>query len=240
MSPERSAHFRAEARRVLTWCALYTRGLDPTVAASRQDEIASDLHEHAAWAAQLGISGPRLARSVRARAVAGVAADLAWRRQQLRATAPTIRLALRINTTLLALVLTTGAALAGTSLFVIARVVRALLIGDVGYVPDATYALGGLALIAAAGTGLLALNSTRVAGSLLLVIPALLTLPIAGGVLWLVSASAVVAFNFAPWWNATAWMAGVGLAALCLGAAAYWWSADGISNATRQTGDARV
>lgn len=240
MSPERSVQFRAEARRVLTWCALYTRGLDPAVAASRQDEIASDLHEHAAWAAQLGISGPRLARSVRARAVTGVAADLAWRRQQLRATVPTVRLALRINAILLTLVLMSGATLAGTSLFVIARVVRALLIGDIGYVPDATYALGGLALAAVSGSALITASSTRVAGTLLLVLPALFTLPVAGGVLWLVSASAVVAFHFAPWWNTTAVTAGIGLAAFCVGAAAYWWSADRTTTATRETGEAHV
>lgn len=240
MSPERSPQFRAEARRVLRWCALYTRGLDPAVAASRQDEIASDLHEHAAWAAQGGIPAHRLARSVRARAVTGVVADLAWRRQQLRVTAPEVRLVLRINATLLTLVLLCGAALAGTSVFVIARVIRALLIDDIGYVPSATYALGALALMAVAGTVLLIVGATRVAGSLLLVIPAVFTLPVAGGVLWLVSASAVVAFHVAPWWNVTAGIAGSGLAALCLGAAAYWWSADRTSEATSRTGDARV
>lgn len=240
MSPERSEQFRTEARRVLRWCAVYTRGLDPAVAASRQDEIASDLHEHAAWAAERGVPAPRLARSIRARAVAGVWADLAWRRQQLRVTAPTLRLALRINATLLALVLASGAALAGTSAFVIARVVRAVLIGDIGYVPSATYALGALALVAVTGTALLTASATRVAGTILLAIPALFTLPMAGAVLWLVSASAVVAFHFAPWWNATAVIAGVGLASLHFGAAAYWWSADRSSIAPQLTGDSRV
>ncbi|MDQ2661856.1 MAG: hypothetical protein M3Y52_08280, partial [Actinomycetota bacterium] len=71
MTAQRSPQFRSSAGSVLRWCAVYTRGLEPAVAAARQDEIASDLHEHAVWASSQGMSGRRLAWSVRARAVLG-------------------------------------------------------------------------------------------------------------------------------------------------------------------------
>lgn len=240
MSAERSPEFRNEARRVLRWCAVYTRGLDPGVAAARQDEIASDLHEHAAWAADHDIRATRLARSIRRRAIVGAISDIAWRRQQLRVEAPSIRRGLRVDAMLLTMVFVTGMALATTGAFAVARVVRALTIGDIGVAPTATFSLIALAAVALAGSMLLLWRRTRIGASLLLMVPALFTLQLAGGVLWQVSASTVVAFHYAPWWSTAAQIAGIGLAVLCLAAAAYWWSEDRGAVATRQRRTARV
>ncbi len=226
MSAERSREFRSAARSVLRWCATYTRGLDPAIAAARQDEIASDLHEHASWAAAQGMSAQRLAWSVRSRAVLGAAADIAWRRQQARTAAPSVRLVLRANAAILAATIVTAAVVAGTGIFTIARVVRAILIGDIGYVPSATYAIGALTLIALAAGIQLFHPRRRAWGAALLIVPALLTFPLAGSALWYISASTVVAFHSAPWWTITAFIAGISLTVLCTAAAAYWFSAE--------------
>jgi uncharacterized membrane protein YgdD (TMEM256/DUF423 family) len=70
---------------VLRWVAVYTRSLDPEVAARRQAELASDLWEQRAHAGRVGAPGPLVALSILRRAVAGVPADLLWRRHQLAA-----------------------------------------------------------------------------------------------------------------------------------------------------------
>ena len=70
---------------VLRWVAAYTRSLDPEVAARRQAELASDLWEQRAHAGRVGAPGPLVALSILRRAVAGVPADLLWRRHQLAA-----------------------------------------------------------------------------------------------------------------------------------------------------------
>lgn len=70
---------------VLRWVAVYTRSLDPEVAARRQAELASDLWEQRAHARQVGAPDLLVALSILRRAVAGVPADLLWRRHQLAA-----------------------------------------------------------------------------------------------------------------------------------------------------------
>lgn len=240
MSVERSHEFRSAARSVLRWCAVYTRGLDPAVAADRQDEIASDLHEHAAWAGAEGISARRLAWSVRFRALLGAAADVAWRRQQVRTAAPTIRIALRANAAVLTAMMMTAAVLGGTGVFTIARVIRAVQIGDIGVVPKQTLEVGGFTVLALAAGILLVRRRGRVWGAVLLLIPAVFTFQVAGAVMWLVSASTVVAFHHAPWWNTAALVAGISLAVLCAAAALYWWDAEHRSNLASRKELARV
>ena len=89
---ESSGQFHRAARGVLRWTMTYTRGMDARIAAGRQDEIASDLHEHAVWAGEAGISPRRLAWSIRLRALRGVPADLVWRSTVLRQADPGVRL----------------------------------------------------------------------------------------------------------------------------------------------------
>jgi hypothetical protein len=70
---------------VIRWMAVYTRSLDPAVAARRQAELASDLWEQRAHARQVGAPDPLVALSILRRAVTGVPADLRWRQHQLAA-----------------------------------------------------------------------------------------------------------------------------------------------------------
>lgn len=223
MNVERSPQFRAVARRVLRWTAVYTRGLDAGISADRMDEIASDLHEHAAWAAETGLSPSALARSVRRRALFGAAADLAWRHQQVRGADPFVRFALRADAALTTATAMTGLLLTGLGLFTIVRVIRALLIGDIGFVPGATFSIAVLTVLSAIATALLFRSRLRAAGAALLIPSCLLMLPTAGSVLWLVSASTVFVFAAAPWWQTAAMVAGGGLALVCAASAVHWF-----------------
>jgi uncharacterized membrane protein len=234
MSAERSPEFHRAARSVLRWCALYTRGLAPEVAAGRQDEIASDLHEHAAWAGSTGMSAPRLARSVRLRAARGAASDLAWRTDQVRTADRQLRFALRSNAALLSALLATAVVVVGASGFVVFRVIRALVIEDIGWVPNRTYLLGAIGVVALVSAILLLRRRSRVAGALLLAVPAVAVFPIAGSVLWYISASTVLVFNSVPWWGLPAWLLGAGLGVLCLAGAGYWWDLDRPSRALKE------
>lgn len=102
------------------------------------------------------------------------------------------------------------------------RVARALTIGDVGYVSSRAVLIGALAIAALVGCVLLLRQRSRAIGALLLMVPVGLVLPVAGSVLWYVSASTVVVFHYAPWWGTVAAVTGAALAVLCLAAAAYW------------------
>jgi len=70
---------------VLRWVIVYTRRLDPEVAARRRAELASDLWEQRTHGRRVGAVDPLVALSILRRAVAGVPADLLWRHQQLAA-----------------------------------------------------------------------------------------------------------------------------------------------------------
>ena len=116
MTLERTPEYRRAARVALRWSTVYTRGLNSGVAATRRDEIASDLHEHAAWAEEHGLSARQLARSVRRRVLRGVASDLAWRVEHRKAASPTLRFVIRANAVILAVAATTGVGAAAWSM----------------------------------------------------------------------------------------------------------------------------
>ena len=73
MTPERMAAL------VARWVRFYTRNLPPPVAQRRIDEIDADLHDHIAHERGHGTSDRRIALSIAARMVRGLAADAAWR-----------------------------------------------------------------------------------------------------------------------------------------------------------------
>ncbi|UOE42734.1 hypothetical protein [Agromyces larvae] len=222
-SPERSPQFHRAARGVLRWTLTYTRGLDARVAADRQDEIASDLHEHAVWAAEEGLSPAALARQVRRRRLLGMPADLAWRHRQVRQSEPDRRFALRTNGALLSAVLAVGVVLAGSGVFLVFRIVRALAIGDIGYVPSDVVTVIGLAAVAALATLLVLRRRSRAFGALVLAVPAALLPSAVGQALYWISALMVVVVNRVPWWEPAAYVLGGGLAVLCVTAAVNWW-----------------
>ena len=77
MTPERMAEL------VARWVRLYTRNLPPPIARRRIDEIDADLHDHIAHERAHGTQDRRIALSIVARMVRGLAADAAWRGQML-------------------------------------------------------------------------------------------------------------------------------------------------------------
>ena len=223
MSVESSGHFRRAARGVLRWTMTYTRGLDPRVAASRQDEIASDLHEHAMWAAEAGVGARRLGWSIRLRALRGAPADLIWRSAVLRQADPGVRLALRADAALAAVVVMIGVFDVALGGFVAFRLVRALVIGDVRNVPGP--ALGAMVLGLIALLALMAMvdERQRAWAALALAVPTGLILAETGRALYFLSASAVVLVNRLPWWEPATYAVGAALALACVSAAIHWF-----------------
>ena len=73
MTPERMAEL------VAGWVRLYTRNLPAPVARRRIAEIDADLHDHIAHERAHGTADPRIALSVAARMLRGLAADASWR-----------------------------------------------------------------------------------------------------------------------------------------------------------------
>jgi cytochrome b6-f complex iron-sulfur subunit len=68
---------------VLRWARTYTRRLPPGLAEERRNELASDLWEQQALATQDGTPAWQAATSILRRMVAGMPADLVWRRAAL-------------------------------------------------------------------------------------------------------------------------------------------------------------
>lgn len=222
MNVESSGHFHRAARGVLRWTMTYTRGLDPQVAGSRQDEIASDLHEHAMWAAEAGVGPRRLAWSIRLRALRGAPADLVWRSAVLRQADPGARLALRADAALLAVIVMIGMLDVALGAFVGFRLVRALVIGDVRSIPGP--ALGAMVLGLIALSALMAMvdERQRAWAALALAVPTVLILAETGRALYFLSASALVVVIRLPWWEPATYAVGAALALACVTAGIHW------------------
>jgi hypothetical protein len=90
MTPERMA------RLVARWVRLYTGSLPPHVAERRIDELDADLHDHIDHERARGTDERRIALSIAARMVRGMAADVSWRRKDHMKTS-TNRSVLRVG-----------------------------------------------------------------------------------------------------------------------------------------------
>jgi hypothetical protein len=77
VTPERMAEL------VARWVRVYTRNLPPPIAQRRIDEIDVDLHDHIAHERAHGINDRRIAISIAARMLRGLAADVSWRGQTI-------------------------------------------------------------------------------------------------------------------------------------------------------------
>jgi hypothetical protein len=77
VTPERMAEL------VARWVRFYTRNLPPPIAQRRSDEIDADLHDHIAHERAHGTKDRRIALSIAARMLRGLAADVSWRRQTI-------------------------------------------------------------------------------------------------------------------------------------------------------------
>ena len=77
-----SQHRPALASRITQrWVRAYTAHLDPARRDTRRAEIASDLWEHEADARRTGLGSLRMNAQMLRRLLAGIPADLSWRRQ---------------------------------------------------------------------------------------------------------------------------------------------------------------
>jgi hypothetical protein len=72
VTPERMAEL------VARWVRFYTRNLPPPIAQRRIDEIDADLHDHVAHERAHGTTDRRIALSIAARMLRGLAADVSW------------------------------------------------------------------------------------------------------------------------------------------------------------------
>ena len=77
MTPERIAEV------VARWVRFYTRNMPSAIAERRIDEMDADLHDHIAHERAHGTKDWRIARSIAARMVRGLAADASWRRRMI-------------------------------------------------------------------------------------------------------------------------------------------------------------
>lgn len=205
------------ARLIARWCELYTRGLEPAVAAARRDELASDLFEHAA-------SDPKAGAAMLSRAIRGVPADLAWRYEQRRAAQPKLPLATRVLSGGVAtLTAAAAAALIGLGVFAIWRRVFGLARRvSLSFDPPSDNGawIVGLTLLAAVGAALLLRDRTRALGALTLAASTLL--------IYFVhldfSAQSVTVAELAgvPEWGVALWSLIGCLACLFLSAAVLW------------------
>ncbi|ANJ26104.1 hypothetical protein [Agromyces aureus] len=210
------------ARATLHWSLRYTGGLDPVVAADRQNEILSDLHEQAAWATEAGVSQRAIARSIRARMLRGIPADLSWRRTQLTGEETARWSAPRVDGLLVAAVALIGIVQVAVGTYIAARQTRALLIGDIGFIPSSaaiTIALGSIALVA---TALLWHRSTRHWGAMMLAVTGVLIFAQSVEALYYLSATALVVILRVTWLEPAAYAIGLGVAIVCLTGTAQW------------------
>lgn len=227
MTALRSPQYRRSVRLVQRWGEVYLAELDPVVAGERRGEIASDLYEHAAWAQERGESAGRVGRAILWRAIRGVAADLSWRREVLRAdpsSGPVRSLGLVAGVGLLA------AVLAAFGLFVLARSVLVLLRGG-GWITATPHLLAavGTVLLVLAVALLLRSGRARVVAALALGVGGALLLPAAVDVLMNVSATIGAFIVSAPTGPAqtlfVARLLAGGVALVGLSLVVAWWPA---------------
>jgi hypothetical protein len=82
MTPERMAEL------VARWVRFYTRNLPSPIAERRIEEIDADLHDHIAHERARGTKDRRIALSIAARMVRGLAADVSWRQTIAHSSTP--------------------------------------------------------------------------------------------------------------------------------------------------------
>lgn len=236
----RSRGSSAAPRAVLDWCAWYTRGLPEQIAGERRDEIASDLHEHAMWAAEQGLDPHAVARGIRLRGLGGAIADLSWRRQQLRRHETPQQLGLRQSARggLSILAYTFALMLVVGSGFVVIRVAMSLGRQD-GWFNAAVMGSSLFAFaVSACALALLARPRTRWLGALWMIVALYCLLRYGAKALLFSSASYQHLFYSAPFWDLLSKVLIVGLSLFFLGMAVRWMPER--SGAARATARAEV
>lgn len=224
----RSHPYRTTSRRVLAWCAWYTRGLDPDAAAMRRDEVASDLHEEGVWAEEAGISPAVASRRMLLRALRGVPADLAWRSGELRQTRGagfSWAMTGHAGSGLAFVIVALGLA---CSLVGVLAVVRALLaVETVGILlPRAELiAVATLTILSLLATVLSIHPRSRYLGAALLIVPTAWIMHFTLQLLWYSSATVQALAVRIESLSLLVVLMSVGLALIPIGATLWWWPA---------------
>lgn len=225
MSASRTLEYHHSVSRVAKWCAWYTRGLAPTVAAARREEIASDLYEHGAYADEIGLTPRRLSRTILLRAVLGVSADLSWRRSQARAI-PTAEGALARSLArgrLPVLTYLISAVLFVWGGFVLTRVAVAMMRSEWWAQSDLAASVVLSSVVCGCGLLLLRRARTRSIGALWLMFAVYGLVRYGGKALVHVSATYSHLFFTVPGWNTLNLGVIAGLMLFFLAMAIWWW-----------------
>ena len=228
MSVATSASYHRAVRSVSRWCAWYTRGVDPDAVASRRDEIASDLHEHATWADAAGQSPRALARSILGRAGRGALADLSWSHAQRRRIALADPVALRVRRVegaAAGLVLAAALSVLGLGLYVLVRVAAAVVAGGIRDWSGTSVAVIVFTALAACGVLLLARRKTRFVGALWMLAPSIGVIHYGLFQLYSISATVGALMFSMPGWRLASDALTVGLVVYFAAAAIWWWPA---------------
>jgi len=225
MSATRSAPYRYAARRVLRWIDWYTRDLDAAVAASRRDEIASDLYEHAIDADRSSSTSFGLAATILLRLALGAPADLSWRRERLRSgeglPLSTIRLrSTSVAMTFMAIVLAGLLALSGG--FTSLKTFVAVATGFAAVAPAGSVWIVALTGVSIAAFVLLWREHGRWLGAAFLAVAAAFLPSLLVAALWSVSATGNVLAN-TPGLAGYVFILSTGLTCFAIGAAIWWF-----------------
>ena len=226
MSVLTTKKYHDAVRDVSRWCSWYTRTLDPEVATTRRDELASDLYEQAISADESGATPHEVARTIRSRAVRGALADLVWRHSQLKHLAHTDPVGFRLHRVegiATALVLAVASVVTGMGVFVIVRIALSTIAGDIRPASATALTVTAFTALALGALALLLRHRTRVAGALMMTLASFGIVHF--GLYQLYSLSATIgALTFAmPGWDLASTGAIVGLAFFFTAAAVWWW-----------------
>ena len=225
MTVARSPEYRQATWRVLRWAAWYTRGLDREVAGERLDELASDLHDHAVWAEQSGLSSEEATRAITRRGIRGVFDDLSWRRAQVRrgeTTDPLIYRSQRQGSRVMAAVVTVGVLLVVVGGFALTRTLQLVIAQGDSAVASVALGLSLFLLLALAGIGLLALPRARWIGAVVLMVAAVGVVRFTFMGLLYGSAAVNHLMYFSQWWPLPKY-ALIAALVLFFGSAVLWW-----------------
>jgi len=224
----RSPEYRHATSRVLRWAAWYTRGLDREIAEERLDELASDLHDHAVWADEAGLSVDEATRAITRRGLRGVLDDLSWRRAQLRRMASSDPLAMRArrqSSAVLASVLLVGLVVVAGGGFALTRTLQYLLRMHDDAVIATVVLLTASLVLAVVGLALLMSPRLRFLGAAVLMIAVVGVVQYAFTGLIYGSAAVNNLLYFAEWWPFAKNGLIVALAAFFAAAVLWWWPA---------------
>jgi hypothetical protein len=213
------------AAAIQRWCRIYTRGLPNDVAAARGDELTSDLHDEITHLIGRGVAERSIARSLASRAIRGAAADVAWRRLQLRALRaeqPGSSSAGWYPRVLLTASYALGSALLASAVYALARWERAVAIDWRYFETESILLLATGMAICLCGLIMLGRRRTRSIGALWVMASVFILIQQGSRLLAGVSTSVRFAVHALADWQALEVALSAGIMLFFLGVAIWW------------------